>query len=159
MLSRPVEKTFEHPESVLPGAQFADSYALTVSGQALDAASAAHRAFGRVPRWISALMALRNIIVRPFRLVTAAPKRAKSAAIGFFPVISQAPERMVLGLNDRHLDFRLVIDVTQLGEDRQEVTASTFVHTHNLFGRIYLAVVKPFHRIIVPAMLRQVATA
>lgn len=157
MLSRPVEKPVEHPEHVLPGAQFADSYALTVSGQALDAAGAAQRAFGRVPRWISALMVLRNAIVRPFRLVTA-PKRSKRSIIGFFPVISQAPERIVLGLDDRHLDFRLVIDVAQLGEDRQVVTASTVVQTHNLFGRAYLAVVKPFHRIIVPAMLRQVAS-
>ena len=38
---------------------------------------------------------------------------------------------------------------------RQEVTASTAVRTHNLLGRIYLAIVKPFHRIVVPAMLAQ----
>ncbi|MGL4560515.1 MAG: DUF2867 domain-containing protein, partial [Afipia sp.] len=32
----------------------------------------------------------------------------------------------------------------------------TLVMTHNLLGRAYLATIMPFHRIIVPAMLRQV---
>lgn len=64
----------------------------------------------------------------------------------------------MLGLDDRHLDFRIVVEVTELGAGRQEVAASTIVKTHNLLGRTYLAVVKPFHRIIVPAMLAQVLT-
>lgn len=63
----------------------------------------------------------------------------------------------MLGLDDRHLDFRIVVEVTELGAGRQ-VAASTIVKTHNLLGRTYLAVVKPFHRIIVPAMLAQVLT-
>ena len=41
---------------------------------------------------------------------------------------------------------------------RQQVTASTVVKTHNLLGRADLAIVKPFHRIIVPAMLAQVVS-
>jgi hypothetical protein len=31
------------------------------------------------------------------------------------------------------------------------------VLTHNLLGRTYLAIIRPFHRLVVPAMLRQVA--
>lgn len=38
----------------------------------------------------------------------------------------------------------------------RQVTATTPVMTHNLPGRVYLATIMPFHRIIVPAMLRQV---
>ena len=38
----------------------------------------------------------------------------------------------------------------------QNVTLTTLVLTHNLLGRIYLAVIMPFHRLVVRAMLRQV---
>ena len=38
----------------------------------------------------------------------------------------------------------------------QRVTATTFVRTRNRLGRLYLAAVKPFHHVIVPAMLAQV---
>ncbi|MGY4574689.1 hypothetical protein ACVWY5_007759 [Bradyrhizobium sp. USDA 3256] len=37
----------------------------------------------------------------------------------------------------------------------RSITATTLVHTHNWFGRAYLAVILPFHRLIVPAMLRK----
>jgi hypothetical protein len=51
-----------------------------------------------------------------------------------------------------------LVEVEELGAGRQEVAVSTAVKTHNLLGRVYLALVKPFHRIIVPAMLAQVLT-
>jgi hypothetical protein len=49
-----------------------------------------------------------------------------------------------------------VIEVAGAG-DHRSVTATTLVLTHNRLGRAYLAAVKPFHRRVVPAMLRQVA--
>jgi hypothetical protein len=76
--------------------------------------------------------------------------------IGIFPVVSQTPGRVIAGFNDHHLDFRVVIDVTEPGDLRQ-VTATTLVKTHNWLGRTYLAIIMPFHRLIVPALLRQVA--
>jgi hypothetical protein len=76
--------------------------------------------------------------------------------IGIFPILSQAPDRLVAGFDDRHLDFRVVVDVAPSGPG-QQVTATTLVLTHNMLGRIYLAIIKPFHRLVVAAMLRQVA--
>jgi hypothetical protein len=81
------------------------------------------------------------------------PSLARLERIGLFPVISSTPERVVLGFNDSHLDFRLVIDVATLGELRRQVIVTTLVQTHNWLGRTYLAIVMPFHRRIVPAML------
>jgi hypothetical protein len=49
-----------------------------------------------------------------------------------------------------------VIDVAGTGSERR-VTATTLVLTHNLLGRTYLAIILPFHRLIVPSMLRKVA--
>ena len=37
----------------------------------------------------------------------------------------------------------------------RNITATTLVLTHNWLGRTYLAVIMPFHRLIVPAMLRK----
>ena len=100
-------------------------------------------------------MVVRNLAVRPFRLKTRPDEASPGASIGIFPVIGRSLNAVVLGLDDRHLDFRVLVEVKDLGLGRQEVTASTAVRTHNLLGRIYLAIVKPFHRIVVPAMLAQ----
>ena len=77
-------------------------------------------------------------------------------SIGIFPVISETPDRLVAGLDDKHLDFRIVVDVASSGQG-QDVTATTLVRTRNLLGRVYLATIMPFHRLIVRALLRQVA--
>lgn len=141
---------------LLAGAQFSDAFSMTVRGVALTARQAAERMFARSPRWIRTLMALRDRIVAPLGLKTENMARAATDTVGMFPVISETPERIVAGLNDRHLDFRVVVDVSTAGAG-QRVTATTIVLTHNLLGRTYLAIIMPFHRRIVPAMLRQVA--
>ena len=155
---KPVEAPFANANAVLSGAQFADSYSMTVKDLNLDAEGAARLSFGRSPKWIKALMRLRNAIVRPFGLKSGAGGKAVLAYnVGVFPVLSHSARRVTLGANDKHLDFRLLVDVEDLGAGRQRVTASTAVKTHNLLGRTYLGFVKPFHRIIVPAMLAQIS--
>jgi hypothetical protein len=77
--------------------------------------------------------------------------------IGMFPVLSETPDRVIAGFNDKHLDFRVVVDVATF-PDTQQVTATTLVLTHNLLGRAYLAIIMPFHRLIVPAMMRQIVS-
>jgi hypothetical protein len=113
--------------------------------------------FARSPRWIDALLRLRNIAVAPFGLKTSgAGERNFGGLVGLFPVLSEAPEHMVLGFDDYHLDFRIVVNIATSGRG-QEVTATTLVLTHNLFGCLYLATVLPFHRLIARTMLRRVA--
>jgi len=142
---------------LLPGAQFADTFRIATDSVTLNARQAAERMFNRQPQWIAALMRLRNAIVAPLGLKTPSHTRTiDSNSIGIFPVISEAPERVVAGFDDKHLDFRVIVDVSGTAPDRQ-VTATTLVKTHNLLGRVYLATIMPFHRIIVPAMLRQIA--
>jgi hypothetical protein len=69
----------------------------------------------------------------------------------------EAARRMV-GRRPQWVDGLLVLRnlaVTPLGLKRS-APATTFVRTRNRLGRLYMAVVKPFHRVIVPAMLAQV---
>lgn len=109
------------------------------------------------PRWIESLTRLRNILVTPFGLKTSgANETPPREMIGIFPVVSETPNLLVVGLNDKHLDFRLVVDVATSGGARN-VTATTLVKTHNQLGRTYLAIILPFHRLIVRTLLRQFA--
>ena len=144
-------------DALLAGAQFADAFRVEIGDRNLDARQAAERMMARQPRWAEALVSLRNFLVAPLGLRTSgAGLVPPKDMIGIFPVVSQTPDRLIAGFNDHHLDFRVVIDVTGPGDVRQ-VTATTLVKTHNWFGRTYLAIIMPFHRLIVPALLRQVA--
>ena len=144
-------------DALLAGAQFMDAFGLDIGGRTLDARQAAQRMMGRAPRWVDALLTLRNILVAPFGLKTSgAGAGTPRDMIGIFPVISQSPDRLVAGFNDSHLDFRVVVDVATQGAD-QLVIATTLVKTHNWLGRSYLAIILPFHRLVVRAMLAQVA--
>jgi Protein of unknown function (DUF2867) len=145
-------------DTLLAGAQFVDAYRVETNGRALDARQATERMIGQAPRWVDWLLALRNILVAPFGLKTSgADQTEPKEMIGMFPVLSETPDRVVAGFNDRHLDFRVVVDVAT-SDSAQNVTATTLVLTHNLLGRTYLAIILPFHRLIVRTMLRQVAT-
>ena len=143
--------------ALLAGAQFSDAYSVVVDEAGLDARHAAEKMLGHSPRWIEWLLALRNVLVAPFDLKKPVSTRTSTAdTIGIFPVVSETPDRLVAGLNDKHLDFRVVVDVASSGHG-QRVTATTLVLTHNLLGRVYLAIILPFHRLVVRALLRQVA--
>jgi len=142
---------------LLAGAQFADAFRIAVDGPPLDARIAAQRMMGRSPRWVEALLSLRNALVAPFGLKTSgAGEKSPGGLIGVFPVLSETPERLVAGFDDHHLDFRVVVDVEASGQ-AQQVTATTLVLTHNWLGRAYLAIIMPFHRLVVRSLLRQVA--
>ena len=143
--------------ALLPGAQFADAYRIEVDDLTLNARQAAERMMARQPRWAEALTWLRNVLVTPFGLKTSGESRtAPREMIGIFPIVSQTPDRLVAGFNDKHLDFRVVVDVANSGTLRN-VTLTTLVLTHNRLGRTYLAIILPFHRLIAPSLLRQVA--
>jgi hypothetical protein len=142
--------------TLLAGAQFADAFSIAIGDAALDARQAAEKMLGQSPLWARALLALRDLMVRPFGLKTAeAARRSSTERVGMFPVLSETPQRIVAGLDDRHLDFRLVVDVAA-AETGRRVTATTVVFTHNRLGRSYLALIMPFHRMIVRSMLRQI---
>jgi uncharacterized protein DUF2867 len=86
-------------DAVLAGSQFIDAYRVAIAGTDLDARTAAERMFAHSPRWIDALLRLRNIAVAPFGLKTSgAGERNFGGMVGLFPVLSEAPEHMVRAL-------------------------------------------------------------
>ncbi|MGY8665874.1 DUF2867 domain-containing protein [Bradyrhizobium sp. UFLA05-109] len=146
-------------DALLAGAQFIDAHRVAIGGKALTAREACVRMVLHGPRWIDALLRLRNILVMPFGLKTSgegAP--APGGLIGLFPVVSETPERLVAGFDDYHLDFRLVVDVAGDATQKQ-VTSTTLVRTHNLLGRTYLTLIKPFHKLVVRGMMGRIVEA
>ncbi|WP_061022433.1 DUF2867 domain-containing protein [Bradyrhizobium sp. CCH5-F6] len=142
--------------ALLAGAQFIDAFRVEVGATAVNAREACTRMVLNGPRWVDALLRLRNILVRPFGLKTSgegAP--APGGLIGLFPVLSETPERLVAGFDDSHLDFRIVVDVSGNGASRQ-VTSTTLVRTHNLLGRTYLTLIMPFHKLVVRNMMGRI---
>jgi hypothetical protein len=143
--------------AVLAGAHFIDAFRVDIGSTPLNAREACVRMVLHGPRWIDVLTRLRNILVTPFGLKTSgegAP--APGGLIGLFPVVSETPERLVAGFDDYHLDFRIVVDVTEEAGGRQ-VTTTTLVRTHNLLGRTYLAFITPFHKLVARSMMRRIA--
>lgn len=147
--------------NVLPRVDFADAYAMDVP-PATGARALAEAVFASAPAWVAALMAIRHAVVAPFGLVATGRSLERAAAlanragdrVGVFPVRAEAPDELVLGLDDRHLDFRVSVRILEDAGRRRGVVSSR-VQIHNALGRAYFAVVKPFHRVIVPAMMRR----
>lgn len=152
---RPDVRQIETPAELLaaaglPGVHFSDTFVLRLpTGSSRDVAHW-HRALlaAGEPAWVGGLMAVRNRVAQGFKLETAGGSSSTSP----FTVLSRDADTLVVGADDKHLDFRGVLRV--VGED---LHCTTVVHEHNATGRAYFTVVKPFHRRIVPALLRRVA--
>lgn len=133
----------------LPGCDFADAFSVVVPRRDLDARVLSADFFSTPPAWAGALMDLRNTIMG--RLGYKAPKIRKG-----FPVLSESPTEVISGLDDGHLDFRALMRIDP-DTNGSRITLTTAVATHNRMGRAYLAIIMPFHKLIVRSMVRQMA--
>lgn len=124
--------------------------------------------FAHSPDWVTWLMNTRNRIVGVFGLKTARPDEDKSAhplptrdkievgkRLGMFTLLQLNENQLVTGENDNHLDFR--ISLTWAGP--QTIRLTTVVNTHNTLGKIYMAIIKPFHKLIVRTVINRALKA
>ena len=142
------------------GADLADAFAVKLtSNQVCDVADMAETILGQSPRWVRMLLALRDAIVGRFGLKTSRKLRKEildrgGDAIAFFRILKRAEREIILGEDDKHLDFRISILVR---EAEREVIATTVVHCHNGLGHSYLKAITPFHGLVVRSGLRRSA--
>jgi hypothetical protein len=113
------------------------------------------------PRWIAVLMRIRDTLVGGLGLKTAKRlKFAEGSRIGIFRIYESNAIEVVMGEDDRHLDFRasaLYQAPAPTGLGRPRLVLSTVVHCHNIWGRGYIRLIAPFHRLVVQSYLRQAA--
>lgn len=127
---------------------FLDCYAVASDMTPRDAANI----ITAFPGWARFLLVLRKWITAPFGLDNDGPVVADK--VGIFPVEAETSDELIAGFNDKHLNFR--VSVQSRGG---RVFLATWVHPHNLGGRIYLNVILPFHILIVRNALARVARA
>lgn len=110
-----------------------------------------------MPWWAIALLGLRNVLVGWTGLKTGREGKAQGYGIlDLFKTLEQDRDCVVLGEEDKHLDFRVVVRLTA-GETEQTVSTTTLVQFHNRAGRAYFFCIKPFHKLIVGGMMRRTA--
>lgn len=152
--------------SALPGhlgaVSFTDSYSVDLEQPRMTIQSLYLAIFAHHPWWAKALLLLRTRIVSIFGIGGPTSRQmanieikdayAVGEKIGLFTLVAQTEDEIIAGGDDKHLDFR--VSVLRLrGDPADRVVVTTVVKTHNLFGRIYLAIILPFHRFGVKHML------
>lgn len=138
---------------------FLDGQWVPLPHPAPDAADLTIATFFNMPGWVKGLLALRDVLVTPLGLKTGRPDDLRPPTCtaildrshaGVFAVQSATDDEVILGTDDKHLDFRVSILRSVPGD---YAAMSTWVRPHNVLGRTYLAGVYPFHRIIVARCL------
>nr|WP_282437303.1 DUF2867 domain-containing protein [Vibrio amylolyticus] len=150
--------------SSVDDAYFKDTYSITIANRNQTAFDVYAKVAQTTPAWVIRLMALRNWIVSKMGLKHLGQMNDFSHdlksedvnpgdTIGIFNVVANLDNEIVLEDCDKHLDVRLSFLIEPYGEELK-VHATTVVHVHNWFGKVYMFFVAPVHRIIVPSSLK-----
>ena len=118
------------------------------------------------PKWADRLMTLRNKIAAALGLKTSDTRQAVPSLqdiekcqpgdrLGIFKMLARSPHEVVLGENDKHLDFKVSFLCTPTDQDKHSFSITTLVHFNNVMGRIYFLPVKPFHCRIIRTTLKK----
>jgi hypothetical protein len=159
-----VRRTTPPSESVVASwyenASLLDSYSIDLSASEQSSMrELATRTLVNPPAWQKALIALRDAMVTPFGIKTSDTVRTSRDSLGrvdFFPVHWEGKDEIVLGADDRHLDFRLSL-LRRHSATGTLLIATTVVHSHNALGFTYLNAIRPFHHLVVRANLARCA--
>jgi len=150
------------------GADLVDAFAIGLPTDAPhDPRALADRMFASPPRWLEVLMKTRDLLVQRLGIKTS---QQLSAAAEFpardhlyiFNIYEVAEDEIVLGADDRHLDFRVSVSVRRADvsfDCPRELVATTVVHCHNTLGRVYLSIIQVFHQLVVRTSLVRAAAA
>ena len=140
---------------VVDGAFFCDAYRATLTKPDASVIDIFFGVFGHHPAWMKQVLILRNRLAAAAGLATAAdvdilhPQRRThyqlGDLIGPWPIFGLTATELIAGRDNRHLDFRLSV-LRELDGVRQTAVISTVCTTHNLYGRLYLRIVIPFHK-------------
>lgn len=104
------------------------------------------------------LMKIRDRITALFGLVTAKEEVPEQdhypigSKINLFTVLIRNESEIVMGHDDKHLNFRTSILVDR---EEQKVYLTTIVQFHNWGDRLYFMPVKPVHKILIKSQFEK----
>lgn len=131
--------------TALPRVDWADAHAVTCPrGMPTDPQVWADAVFRDPPAWVVAAMRLREALVELVGIDRGGPSS--------FDTVARGPDEVLLGTDERHLDFR-----ASVLREPERVVVSTVVALHGARGRAYFALVRRVHPVLVRAMLSRAA--
>ena len=77
-------------------------------------------------------------------------------ALAFFKIYERDKNEILSGEDDKHLDFRLSIQLQEIASNKYLLRLTTSVKMNAFLGHLYFVPVKPFHRLIVPICVRSI---
>jgi hypothetical protein len=111
----------------------------------------------KLPSWVSLLIKIRDVIILPLGLKTEREMKShKKSGDTFFTKIEQNDNELIMGENDRHLNFRVSVLVDRISS---LIFVTTLIHYNNRMGKVYFFFIKPFHKIIVKSALKRYLAA
>lgn len=161
--------SFSSLQPQLSTAYFHDCYELVMPLDGRSPLALYLSVVSHTPRWVDALMTIRNKVVAVMGLKDMGPMRGIDQSkpahayrvgdqAGIFKVMALHDGELILGEADKHLDVKVSV-AKQDGPARTTVFVSTVVHVHNPMGRLYMFFVAPAHRIIAPATVSRLSHA
>lgn len=120
-----------------------------------------------MPAWFTGLMSIRNKVVSKLGLKDLGQigdldvnKQAHDYKlgdrVGIFHLISNSHNEVVLEDRDKHLSVKVSIFIDRT-EGKSKVYTSSLVHVNNRFGKVYMFIITPVHKVIVPLMLKKLS--
>ncbi len=157
----------ELTQASLPSAFFHDSYRVRLN-QTNNSSSHMielfFAVFGHHPWWIKLVLLSRSFVAKQFGLETPSvsdilhsavkPTYSIGDTIGPWPIFSKTTRELIVGRDNRHLDFRLSL-LKRTIDQCEELVISTTCKVHNRFGKVYLFFVVPFHKWGVKTLIRR----
>ena len=145
------------------GADLLDCYAAPLPpGHDGDIRAIARAILDRPSWWFRGLLAIRDGFARGTGLQTTGDIRRSVDAgvrVAFFPIRTQSADEIILGEDDRHLDFRLSLLAERGANGAGTVFVTTVVHCRNRLGHAYLTAITPFHHLVVRSSLGRAEAA
>jgi hypothetical protein len=140
---------------IIQQAYFRDSYGVPLRCKDLAIVDVFRSIFAHRPLWMKLLLIVRNRIASLSGLdaptaseilhVEIKDRYVVGETIGVWPIFALSEDEVIAGRNNKHMDFRLSVLKVSDG-DRMRVVVSTICIVHNLYGKLYLLVVIPFHK-------------
>jgi hypothetical protein len=142
---------------VVEAAYFSDAYRASLSRKHASVVDLFFAVLGHHPMWLKLILVVRNRIASVCGLDVPTVSEimhpeVKSSyrvgdKIGPWPIFSLTETELVAGRDNKHLDFRLSM-LKEMNDKDESATAviSTICTTHNIFGKIYLFFIIPFHK-------------
>ena len=117
-----------------------------------------------IPKWFMCLIRMRNVIASIIGLKTGKLREIyeneetinlkQNESIGEIFIFLKGKNRLIAELKDKHLDFRFSISIRQ-EDGTTKVSFTTIVKINNIFGKVYFFLITPFHKLIIPNILKR----